>query len=243
MPAIEQIFVDLIPVPSRHRPVNEDAVSSLADSMAKIGLRTPITLRAIGETGVELVAGAHRLEAAKKLGWEKIDCIVLDCSEVEAKMWELAENLHRAELSILERGEHIKQWTELARVKGAQVAHPGKMPHEKGIAATARELGVTRKDVQRAVKIASISDEAKIAARETGLDDNQAALLEAARLPISEQATALRNRITPRKKDWEDVEEDQKRRLMSAWNAASPAVKAWFKDEIDGPIMDRRYGT
>ena len=35
----------------------------------------------------------------------------------------------------------------------------------------------------------------------------------------------------------------EKRRLMGAWNAASPAVKAWFKDQIDEPVMGRRFGT
>ncbi len=53
--------------------------------------------------------------------------------------------------------------------KGAQVAPPGgAQPHEKGIKAATRELGIDRTEAQRAVKIDSLTDEAKAAARETG---------------------------------------------------------------------------
>ena len=43
------------------------------------------------------------------------------------------------------------------------------------IDAAGRELGIESTEAKRAVKIASISDEAKDAAREAGLDDNQSA--------------------------------------------------------------------
>ncbi len=67
-----------------------------------------------------------------------------------------AENLHRAELTALERDTQID--------KGGR---PG------NAAATARDIGVNERDVQRAV--ASLSPEAKQAARDAGLDDNRAA--------------------------------------------------------------------
>jgi hypothetical protein len=60
-------------------------------------------------------------------------------------------------------------------------------PHHKagqqpgGISAAARELDVEETDAKRAVQVASLSDEAKDALRETGLDDNRSALLVAAR--------------------------------------------------------------
>ena len=125
---VEQIYVDVIPIPDRHRSINLDAVKLIAGSMARIGLRTPITLRAIGENDVELIAGAHRLAAAMKLGWEKIDCVVMNCVKIDAEMWEISENLHRAELTVLERGEQIGQWVVLAKqkeVSGQLVQKPG----------------------------------------------------------------------------------------------------------------------
>ncbi|MEJ0093339.1 MAG: hypothetical protein WDN46_07855 [Methylocella sp.] len=46
---------------------------------------------------------------------------------------------------------------------------------EGGISAAAREIDVERTEVRRAEKVASLSDDAKEAAREAGLDDNQSA--------------------------------------------------------------------
>jgi hypothetical protein len=60
-------------------------------------------------------------------------------------------------------------------------------PHKKkgqqpgGISAAARELGIEETDAKRAVKVASLSDEAKAAAVKHGLDDNRSAMLAAAR--------------------------------------------------------------
>ena len=87
------------------------------------------------------------------------------------------QNLHRAELSALERAEQIDEWRMLtAEKKGAQLAPPGgSQPNEAGIKATAKELGIPKREVQRSEKIASISDDAKAAAREAGLDDNHSA--------------------------------------------------------------------
>lgn len=64
---------------------------------------------------------------------------------------------------------------ELNAQKGAQIAHPsgGKQPHDKGYSAAERDLGIKRDDARRAEKVASLSDEAKEAAREVGLDASQ----------------------------------------------------------------------
>jgi ParB-like nuclease domain len=205
------------------RPLNGEEVKRLAVSMERIGLMTPITVRyhidrpsSDGATdSYELIAGRHRLAAALSLGWDEIDAIEIECSDVDAKLWEIAENLHRAELTKLERDEQIALWIELTgeKVQSAGVrriepddgqrplskmdlwakglpTEPNEVqvaPHKKrgqqpgGISAAARELGIEETDAKRAVKVASLSDEAKAAAREHGLDNNRSALLEAAR--------------------------------------------------------------
>ena len=56
----------------------------------------------------------------------------------------------------------------------------------------ARELGVTREELVRSKAIAALPDEYPRAARDFGLDDNQAALLAAARVEEpGEQVEAL----------------------------------------------------
>jgi hypothetical protein len=58
--------------------------------------------------GYWIVAGAHRLSAARKLKWKTIDCIFLkDCTEDAATLIEIDENLIRAELSPAEKAMHV----------------------------------------------------------------------------------------------------------------------------------------
>src|SRR3954471_13123367 len=44
-----------------------------------------------------------------------------DRSEPEARLWEIAENLHRADLTVQERSEHVAEWIRLTDEKLAQL--------------------------------------------------------------------------------------------------------------------------
>jgi hypothetical protein len=72
----------------------------------------------------------------------------------------------------LERDENIAEWIRLTDGISAQVAPKSVGRPESGINAASRELGIERTNVQRAVKVDSLSDEAKAAAVEHELDDN-----------------------------------------------------------------------
>ena len=186
-PEREALFVSNVKVPEhRARGLDAAAVTRLAESMAQIGLQTPITVRDDGEWPV-LVAGLHRLKAAERLGWEKIEAIYLEGDERDARLWEISENLHRADLSAVERAEHIDEWLQLTATRGdpAQGAarstarvgvdgvsgqpvpklsvrgRAGEGRPESGIAAASRELGIGRKTALRAVKIAALPDEVR----------------------------------------------------------------------------------
>lgn len=69
---------------------------------------------------------------------------------------------HRAELTALERSEQIAEWVELTgEVIGQLAQKPSGGRPEGGISAASRELGIDRTEAQRAVKVASLSPEAK----------------------------------------------------------------------------------
>lgn len=198
MSQIMNIKTDEIFIVGNRRPLNQDAVARLADSISNIGLQTPITVRLTDVLDPEdgeytrafvLITGHHRLEAYKVLGLDRIPAIIRNCDEIEAQLWEIAENLHRAELTALERDEQVAKWVELNadRQKAQSAPIESKRPdgkghrQESGINAASRELGIERTDAQRAVKVASLSDEAKEAARETGLDNNRSVMLSASK--------------------------------------------------------------
>ncbi len=166
----------------------DKALAELEQSIAANGLLQPIVVRRLGAGEFEIVAGAHRAQACDLLGWTEIPAMVLDLDDLHAEMAAIAENLHRAELTKLERDDQVARWINLMEqkagreevssqlAKNPQVGRP-----QGGINAAAREIGVDKDDAYRAIKVASLSPEAKAAARQSGLDDNRSALLAAAK--------------------------------------------------------------
>jgi ParB/RepB/Spo0J family partition protein len=183
------------------RSLQSDKVRIIADSMSKISLKTPITVRKC-KTGFRLVTGLHRFEAAKLLGWKKIDAFLLCGSKSDANLWEDSENLHRAELTVLERADRIERWRKATRKKAkvAQVAQPGgKQPKDAGIAKTAKSCGFSRDEVSRAKKIANIAPKVQAKVEKLGLADDQAALLAIAKAPTPKAQRAKLKAIVKRK--------------------------------------------
>ncbi|WP_318717370.1 ParB N-terminal domain-containing protein [Treponema sp.] len=72
-------------------------LEALKESLRLYGLLNPITLN----SKYELIAGERRLEAAKSLGWERINAIVLDnnVDKIRQLEIELEENNQRKEFT------------------------------------------------------------------------------------------------------------------------------------------------
>lgn len=93
----------------RRRAVDAETVAMLAESLSAIGLQAPIVVRADPDDrgALRLVAGSHRLAAARRLGWRRIDALVTAADDDEAALIEIDENLVRAELRPLERAQFL----------------------------------------------------------------------------------------------------------------------------------------
>lgn len=264
---VQSIAIDEIYIVGTRRELDDKAVDTLAGSLTAIGLRQPITVRWCdriedADGGYALVVGRHRLEAAKRLGWTWIDAIVTDWDETDARLWEIAENLHRAELTVQQRSEQIAEWVKITEERlSAQVAPKTKGRPESGVNAASRELGIERTQVQRAVKIASIGSEAKDAAAQAGLTNSQRALLSIASAPKAEQLARVHEiAATPKQKA---IDGDIKQRaadyvaevLAERPSGEWPAIKEALYDAgakniatalanlIGTAVMDRRYGA
>jgi ParB-like chromosome segregation protein Spo0J len=160
-----RVFTESVTVPERLRQLDEDAVARLADSMSEIGLQQPITVYAPNENEAELVAGAHRLAAARRLGWGQIDAVLMDASTDERQLWEIDENLMRSELSQAEYSRHVALRKEIYErlhpetVHGAiggghdQSCHVGDSDKaDRFTADTAAKTGKSERSVQRAAQ-------------------------------------------------------------------------------------------
>jgi ParB family transcriptional regulator, chromosome partitioning protein len=213
---------DQIDFPASARPTNAMDVGSLVRSIRTIGLQVPLTV--IERDGrYVLIAGRHRLEALRVIGEERVPVRVVDFDDVEARLWTISENLHRTELSALQRSEQIAEFARLSQERmdaakgvpvsttatppevscqrdakpqgdnpqGGQLAHPDNRYEQRGVSLASRELGITREEVRRSVRVDSITPAAKEAAREAGLDRNQAALLKVASYANEDQVEAV----------------------------------------------------
>jgi len=228
---LKKIRVNDIRITREHRPVVKGQVKIIANSMAKIGLKTPIAVRMTSK-GPALITGHHRLEAAKLLGWRHIDCVVMKGDKIERQLWVLAENLHRADLTAVQRAESVVKWEKLIKRRdgGGDTQSAGRQPKDKGISQTAKDLDTTREEVRRSRQIAGISPEAKRAAKAAGLADNQSALLEIANEPEKAQLAKV-DQLSKRKRKKKRVlsadERNQVKSLKRAYERAQQFKEAW----------------
>ncbi|WP_254493643.1 ParB/RepB/Spo0J family partition protein [Bartonella sp. B1099] len=124
MARFQEIALDLIVVPERIRPVDDEHAKALAQSMAREGLMNPITVRHTPnakEGHYTLIAGAHRLRAAELLGYGAIDAVVVQADKENAALLEVAENLFRNELSVIDRALFVQTYRELWEKKYGEI--------------------------------------------------------------------------------------------------------------------------
>jgi hypothetical protein len=116
------LAISKIVVGHRRRKLDQAKVEALTESIEAIGLQHPIAVYT-DAAGIHLVSGAHRLAAVKKLRWGSIEAVKVPYSNRE--LWEIDENLMRAELSVDEEREHLIRRKELWDKRQAEslVAH------------------------------------------------------------------------------------------------------------------------
>ena len=118
---IESVAISGITVGPRHRAVVPAKTAEIARSIQRSGLLNPITVYAGSGGSIGLVAGLHRLEAVKSLGWEEIDAAFIDGDEIDRELMEISENLHRADLTKEQRDEHLRRYAELLEAQAQEV--------------------------------------------------------------------------------------------------------------------------
>jgi ParB-like chromosome segregation protein Spo0J len=215
------------------RPINKKKLNAIKDSIQEIGLKTPPTVRPVEDGKFELVAGHHRIQALKELGRKKIRCFVIENKD-DARLWAIAENLHRAELQPQEEAELLKQWERLLKKqdKAVQGARPGgRQPHDKGVSSTAKALGMSREKVRRLRRIGTISKEVRVAANQAGLGSNKEALAKIGKEKTGkaqlEKVRELSRAKEPSRHQDERRKKTQMKRLNRAFKKATSFRREW----------------
>nr|WP_325258901.1 ParB N-terminal domain-containing protein [uncultured Oscillibacter sp.] len=199
-----RISISEIKVNPERRNAAPADVRELADSIAEIGLLNPVTV----SQSCTLIAGLHRLEAAKLLGWTEIECVVSGLEGLRAELAEIDENFVRSDLTPLEFGELL-----LRRKEIYEALHPESVQTNQGgpfrgnqhqevsdkmtqttksfAQDTAEKLGVGRRTVERQVQIAkNLTPETKDILRGADMPVTRKQALALSRLSPSPQAEA-----------------------------------------------------
>lgn len=171
-----QVSIRDIHIKDRLRMLDADHARELAESIRELGLLNPLTV----DRDYTLIAGLHRLEAVKLLGWTKVECTVSSLEGLQAELAEIDENVVRSNLSAVEYGEMLLRRKELyealhpetkatyegGRFKGNQysdlVADKMSATKKSFVQDTAEKLGVDPRTVRREIQTAKrLTPEAK----------------------------------------------------------------------------------
>lgn len=191
--SVDSLAVAEIDVKDRLRPVSEAGVAALIASIRTLGvMKDPVQVRRIRHQDgrMVLMAGAHRLEAARRLGWDRLPATLWECNDTWASMMEVDDNLAGAELSPLDTAVFLAERKRLYEQAFPQTKKGGdrKSAEFKGqnqsdivsfCSATAEKFNLSKRHVERLVAVGEkLDDEAlsllRSAERPTRLTDLQA---------------------------------------------------------------------
>ncbi|WP_406604369.1 ParB/RepB/Spo0J family partition protein [Bartonella gliris] len=224
MAQFQKLALNVIVVPERIRPVDDEHAKALAQSMAREGLMNPITVRHTPnakEGNYTLIAGAHRLRAAELLGYSDIDAVVVQADKDNAALLEVAENLFRNELSVIDRALFVQTYRELWEKKYGEIKRGGDGSNQHKVKKeqfgqvapligedalleqlgnvypfaqyVADRIGLSKESIKLLNRIAQhLQPELRSVLRGTALADNQAQLLKLAKMePVAQQRVAV----------------------------------------------------
>jgi N6-adenosine-specific RNA methylase IME4 len=134
---------DIVIPPDRMRQANH--IADLGESIRQNGLLHPITLRRDGDRLV-LIAGLRRLQAMQYLRHGEIAAYILEVDEVQALLIEIDENLQRAELTELQRAQHVTERKRIWEGLYPQTRH-GATPGAKGTGRGKRKREAIKVDI------------------------------------------------------------------------------------------------
>lgn len=92
------------------RSYNSEKLNELANSIRNNGLLQPVMVRRVTSMEYELIAGERRLRACIMCGKTRIPCIVISCSDDEARIFSIEENMQRTNLNFIEEAQCVMSY-------------------------------------------------------------------------------------------------------------------------------------
>ena len=201
----------------------------MSKSIAAVGLMNPITVTQDNT----LIAGLHRLEAAKLLGWTEIECNRIGMNSLQAELAEIDENIVRTSLSRQELGEQFLRRKEIYemlhpetkagaaqaagmnRAIGNNVGDKLASKTKSFVEDTSEKTGMSKRTVSRLLQIANnMTQDAKRIVQASDIPQDTA--LKISRLPSDQQAEAASLLATGTVQSVEQYRQERRDRIMAA---------------------------
>jgi len=199
------IKIEDIVVKNRKRPLKD--IEALKTSIKDIGLLNPITVY----RNSFLVAGYHRLEACKALGWTEIPAITIENDNLKAEQAQIDENIIRNKLTALEMAEQLKRRKEIYELRWPETTKDNIMAANRKqnyrselsslrrtsfVEDTALNINKSKRSIQVYIQIATgLSQEIRDLIRGTVLEDRYKDLLTLSRIEYTERQRELVEKI------------------------------------------------
>lgn len=259
MPDYKQLSLSQILIGERQRPIDRDYASVIGASMKQHGQLQPIVVRATpaAQRPYTLVIGGHRCTGAEIHEIETLDAIVVKANGADAQLLELAENLHRRDLSVLDRAYFVQAYRDLWESKYGAIG-PGRANRDKLSLLSAEtassfnqvvadKLGLGERSAKRLGLISSkLHPELRASLQHSPAADNQSQLLALAKMePLKQRQVAFALKTEPDVKKALAIVDPAPRlpkakadqalllsRLVTAWEDASEETRAQFLEHI-----------
>ena len=174
----------------------------------------PLSVRKIGETSFELVAGERRLRAAKLLGMEKVPSIIVEIVDKDSAMLALIENIQREDLNYIEEAISYKHLIDDHGLTQEEIA---------------KRVGKTQSTIANKLRLLRLSDNIKKILIDKSLSERHARAL--LRLPDEELQEEVLKKIIDNNmtvKKTEEIIEKTRRKFLHVNNLVE------IKEKIQG---------
>lgn len=141
---------------------DEQALSELADSIARHGLLQPIAVRAAAGGAYKIIAGERRWRAARLAGLSEVPVVIKDVTDAEAMELALIENLQREDLDPVEEAMGYRQLMERCELTQEQ---------------TAQKIGKSRSAVANSLRLLNLPEDVLAFLKEGKLSTGHAKVL------------------------------------------------------------------
>ena len=141
---------------------DEQALSELADSIARHGLLQPIAVRAAAGGAYKIIAGERRWRAARLAGLSEVPVVIKDVTDAEAMELALIENLQREDLDPVEEAMGYRQLMERCELTQEQ---------------TAQKIGKSRSAIANSLRLLNLPEDVLTFLKEGKLSTGHAKVL------------------------------------------------------------------